>query len=125
MPPGMLFPSAHTIFLIDKARAGEVFISKQIFDGATVEGPVLVSAVIGPKLTPDAEAAKKSPLLDRPGWRVRLAFFPADPKAEKPDYELGMLLLDNGVSKDMVIDYGDYAIHATLDDIEPLPKPGC
>jgi hypothetical protein len=25
----------------------------------------------------------------------------------------------------MVIDYGDYAIHATLDDIEPLPKPGC
>ena len=33
--------------------------------------------------------------------------------------------IDNGVSKDMVIDYGDYAIHATLDDIEPLPKPGC
>ena len=125
LPAGMLFPSAHTIFLIDKARAGEVFLSKQIFDGATVEGPVLVSAVIGPKVAPDAEAAKKSPLLDRPGWRVRLAFFPADPKAEKPDYELGMLLLDNGVSKDMVIDYGDYAIHATLDDIEPLPKPGC
>ena len=28
-----------------------------------------------------------------------------------------MLLLDNGVSRDMVIDYGDYAIRATLDDI--------
>jgi len=125
LPPGMMFPSAHTIFLIDKARAGEVFITKHIFDGATVENAVLVSAVIGPKVAPDAEAAKKSPLLDRPGWRVRLAFFPADPKEEKPDYELGMLLLDNGVSKDMVIDYGDYAIHATLDDIEALPKPGC
>jgi len=125
LPPGMLFPSAHTIFLIDKATAGEVFISKQLFDGATVENAVLVSAVIGPKVAPDADSAKKSPLLDRPGWRVRLAFFPADPKAEKPDYELGMLLLDNGVSRDMVIDYGDYAIHATLDDIEPLPKPGC
>lgn len=125
LPAGMLFPSGHTISLIDKARAGEVFISKQIFDGATVEGPVLVSAVIGPKVAPDAEAAKKSPLLNRPGWRVRLAFFPADAKVEKPDYELGMLLLDNGVSKDMVIDYGDYAIHATLDDIEALPKPGC
>ena len=125
LPPGMMFPSAHTIFLIDKARAGEVFISKHIFDGATVENAVLVSAVIGPKVAPDPEAAKKSPLLNRPGWRVRLAFFPADSKVEKPDYELGMLLLDNGVSKDMVIDYGDYAIHATLDDIEPLPKPGC
>ena len=125
LPAGMMFPSTHTIFLIDKARAGEVFVSKHIFDGATVENAVLVSAVIGPKVAPDAEAAKKSPLLNRPGWRVRLAFFPADPKVEKPDYELGMLLLDNGVSRDMVIDYGDYAIHATLNDIESLPKAGC
>jgi hypothetical protein len=125
LPPGVLFPSAHTIFLIDKAQAGENFLSKQIFDGATADGAVLVSAVIGPKVEPDAESAKKSPLLNRPGWRVRLAFFPADQKAEKPDYELGMLLLDNGVSRDMTIDYGDYSIHAKLDDIEALPKPGC
>jgi hypothetical protein len=125
LPPGVLFPSAHTIFLIEKAQAGENFISQHIFDGATPESAVLVSAVIGPKVEPDPEAAKKSPLLNRPGWRVRLAFFPADPKAEKPDYELGMLLLDNGVSRDMVIDYGDYAIRAKLDDIEALPKPGC
>ena len=125
LPAGVLFPSAHTIFLLDKARAGENFVSTQVFDGATAENAVLVSAVIGPKVEPDAEAAKKSPLLNRPGWRVRLAFFPADQKAEKPDYELGMLLLDNGVSRDMVIDYGDYAIRAKLDDIEALPKPGC
>ena len=46
-------------------------------------------------------------------------------QAEKPDYELGMLLLDNGVSRDMVIDYGEYSIRAKLDDIEALPKPGC
>ena len=125
LPPGVLFPSSHTIFLIDKAKAGENFISRQLFDGATVENAVLVSAVIGAKVEPDEESAKKSPLLNRPGWRVRLAFFPADQKAEKPDYELGMLLLDNGVSRDMVIDYGDYSIRAKLDDIEALPRPGC
>jgi hypothetical protein len=125
LPADVLFPSAHTMFLIDKAQAGENFVSRHVFDGATAESAVLVSAVIGPKVEPDAEIAKKSPLLDRPGWRVRLAFFPADPKAEKPDYELGMVLLDNGVSRDMVIDYGEYAIRAKLDDIEVLPKPGC
>jgi len=33
--------------------------------------------------------------------------FPADNSVEKPDYELGMHLLDNGVSRDMLIDYGE------------------
>jgi hypothetical protein len=125
LPAGVLFPSAHTIMLIEEAKKGVNFISKHIFDGAAVENAVLVSAVIGPKIEPDAEAAKKSPLLNRPGWRVRLAFFPADPKADEPDYELGMLLLDNGVSRNLVIDYGDYSIRAAIDDIEALPKPHC
>src|ERR1700724_2870563 len=53
LPAGAMFPSAHTIFLIDKAKAGENFISKQIFDGATVESAVLVTAVIGAKVDPD------------------------------------------------------------------------
>ncbi len=125
LPPRLLFPTAHTAVLIDRALAGENFVSRQIFDGGAADGPVLVSAIIGAKVAPDPEQAKQNPLLDRPGWRVRLAFFPPDQKVEKPDYEIAMVLLDNGVSRDMVIDYGDYAIHARLDDIEPLPKPGC
>src|SRR5690349_7020400 len=80
LDPGVMFPSAHTILLIDSARAGENFVSRLIFDGAS---------------------------------------------AEKADYELGMRLLDNGVSQDMVIDYGEYSIRAKLDDIEPLNKPNC
>src|SRR2546430_46510 len=81
LPPGVLFPSAHTMFLIDKAKAGENFISRQIFDGATVENAVLVSAVIGAKVEPDEESAKKSPLLNRPGWRVAGALPQARPAA--------------------------------------------
>src|SRR6202167_4024210 len=52
LPAGALFPSAHTILLLQKAAAGENFISRQVFDGATVEGAVLVSAVIGKKIEP-------------------------------------------------------------------------
>jgi hypothetical protein len=125
LDPGVLFPSAHTILLIDKAHEGENFVSRQVFDGATDENAVQVSAAIGVKITADPAAVKLSPLLQRPGWRVRLAFFPADTSVEKPDYELGMRLLDNGVSQDMLIDYGEYSIRAKLDDIEPLAKPNC
>lgn len=125
LEPGVMFPSAHTILLIDAAHEGENFLSRLVFDGATDENAVQVSAAIGAKVAPDSATAAISPLLQRPGWRIRLAFFPVDANAEKPDYELGMRLLDNGVSQDMVIDYGEYAIRAKLDDIEPLAKPSC
>ncbi|HEY1260677.1 MAG TPA: cell envelope integrity EipB family protein [Stellaceae bacterium] len=125
LAPGVLFPSAHTILLIDKARAGENFISRLVFDGAADENAVQVSAVIGGKVPPDPALSQFGPLVERPGWRIRLAFFPADPNAEEPDYELGMRLLDDGVSRDMVIDYGDYSIRAKLDDIEALTRPHC
>jgi hypothetical protein len=122
---GVLFPSAHTILLIERARTGATFVSRQVFDGSAEENAVQVSAFIAAKPTADRTAAKLDPLLERPGWRIRLAFFPADAKADVPDYELGMMLLDNGVSRDMIIDYGDYTIRAKLDDIEALAKPSC
>jgi hypothetical protein len=129
LPTGTLFPTAHTVLLIERAQAGEQFVSRQVFDGATVENAGQITAVIGPELKPGPasknEKLPKSPLLDRPSWRVRLAFFPANGKSEQPDYELGMRLLDNGVSQDMLLDYGDYVIRATLDDIEALPRPSC
>jgi hypothetical protein len=129
LAPGVLFPTAHTLLLIDRAKAGDQFIAKSVFDGATVDNAEQITAVVGNQLKPGPsnvdDKLPENPILDRPSWRIRLAFFPADSKAEQPDYELGMRLLDNGVSQDMALDYSDYVIHAKLDDIEPLPRPSC
>jgi hypothetical protein len=136
LAPGVIFPTAHTLVLIDRALAGDQFVSRKVFDGSAVENASQITAVLGPKLDPGtptngddeekpSDAAAKSPLLQHPGWRVRLAFFPPDSTEETPDYELGMRLLSNGVSQDMELDYGDYVIKARLDEIEPLSKPSC
>ncbi len=125
LPPGTLFPSAHTILLIDEARAGKTFVARRVFDGASEEDASEVSAVIARKLASPAAAAEKSPLLDHRGWRVHLAFFPPTERELTPDYELGMDLLENGVSRNLSIDYGDYTIRGKLLRIEPLPKPKC
>jgi EipB-like len=125
LPPGVLFPSAHTILLIDEARRGETLVVRRVFDGTSEENASEVSAVISRRLAAPLAAAAKSPLLDRPGWRIQLAFFPADPEALTPDYEIGMDLLDNGVSRNLSIDYGDYTIRGTLKTIDPLPRPSC
>jgi EipB-like len=136
LAPGVIFPTAHTLLLIDRAKAGDQFLARKVFDGSTVANATQITAVIGHELKPGlgggaaaalapASEAAKSPLLQHPGWRVRLAFFPPDSAAETPDYELGMRLLANGVSQDMELDYGDYVIDAVLNEIEPLPKPAC
>jgi hypothetical protein len=125
LPPGSYFPTAHTLMLIRKGESGEHFVPAHVFDGSEVDGAVLVSAVIGPVTSKPAESDIKSLLLHRPSWKMRLAFFSDANKQERPDYELGMRLLDNGVSSEMTIDYGDYVVKATLKEIEALPKPAC
>jgi hypothetical protein len=141
LAPNVLFPTAHTLLLIERAAAGDNFLSRDVFDGATEDNASQITAVIGARMEPattgdKAAAGKagkagnkdkvlKSPLIERPSWRVRLAFFPADTKSDEPDYELGMRLFDNGVSGDMSLDYSDYVIRAKLDEIESLSKPAC
>ena len=141
LAPNVLFPTAHTLLLIDRAIAGDNFLSRDVFDGATEDNASQISAVIGTRMEPTVSNDKaaagsaagkdkkdkvmRSPLIERPSWRVRLAFFPADTKSDQPDYELGMRLYDNGVSGDMSLDYSDYVIRAKLDEIEPLSKPAC
>ncbi|HVA14336.1 MAG TPA: cell envelope integrity EipB family protein [Stellaceae bacterium] len=130
LAPGVLFPTAHTLVLIAHAQAGDTFLARKVFDGAAVENAGQITAVIGPQLQPDPNPVKPldNPLLQRPSWRISLAFFSAGSDkndADTPDYQLTMRLLDNGVSQDMSLDYGDYVLKAKLDDIEALPKPNC
>ncbi len=129
LPSGVLFPTEHTLVLIARAKAGDRLVTRQLFDGSDVANAAQTTAFIGPKIAPPAGKAAvgaKSPLLDRPSWRVRLAFFPPSSGADGlPDYEETIQLLDNGVVGEMLFDYGDYVIRAKLDDIEALPRPNC
>ncbi len=129
LPAGVLFPTEHTLVLIDRAEAGDQLVTRQLFDGSDVANAAQITAFIGPKIpapTGKSKTAVKSPLLDRPSWRIRLAFFPVASRADGlPDYEETIQLLDNGVVGEMLFDYGDYVIRAKLDDIEALPRPTC
>jgi hypothetical protein len=120
---GALFPTAHTQKLIEAAAAGEQFLSRLVFDGGTQDGAFEVAAGIGAVRPADPKA--KDALLRGRWWPMRLAFFPADGQSAQPDYELGMDVQDNGVSREMTLDYGSFVVRARLESIEPLPKPNC
>ncbi len=124
LPAGAMFPTAHTLAILDHARRGENFFSRTIFDGADAEGATEVSTVIG-QPGPAKDAAKDALLRDAKTWPVRMAFFPTHSDSAQPEYEMSLRLLQNGIAESMQIDYGDFTVNAILEKIEALPRSGC
>ena len=131
LPPGAMFPAAHTDQLLARAALGESFWSAVVFDGANVDQPLVINTALGPRMeaTPATEAQLASggqaDLTTIDGWQVRMAFFPETRNGEEPDYEIDMALLSNGVARTMTLDYGDFVLDASLRDIERTEPSEC
>lgn len=126
LPPGTMFPTEHTIRLLALARKGANWLQTPVFDGSSADSYVEIGSFIGNELP--VETGEKPVLKDMKGqrsWRIRLAYFTSDKPQDTPDYEIGYRLYENGVADDIVFDYGDYAIRATLRHLEIKPKDGC
>ncbi|TWA87577.1 uncharacterized protein DUF1849 [Azospirillum brasilense] len=124
LPPNTMFPTAHTLAVLDHAGAGETFFNRVVFDGADSEGATEVSTVIGSAVQTKEDGA--DPLLKgKKAWPVRMAFFPLKSDSAQPEYEMSLRLLQNGVAESMQIDYGDFTVNAILEKVEALPKSGC
>ena len=122
LPPGTVFPNRHTELLVAAAEAGEMFFSRVVFDGTSLDNPNLVSAFIGAPVTaPSLAGEDHAPEV----WPVRLAFFPIDTRSPQPDVEIGILLRNNGVARGVELDYGSFVIEGRLDKLELLPSMGC
>jgi hypothetical protein len=111
---------------LNLAAGGEKQISRAVFDGATLDGALDVSALIGNLLPPQDSAANIAPSLGtRPSWRVRMAYFSVDDQSGTPTYETSMRMLDNGVAADYSFEYPEFTMNAKLERLEPLPRPRC
>ncbi len=122
LPKGTMFPTEHTLRLLERAEAGDKVFMRTVFDGSGTDGPFDVNALIGKRLP---AGNPKQPLLAGPSWRIGMAFFPVDSKVETPDYEVALRYFSNGVAVDVVQNFGDFALRADLDTLEPLPPPDC
>ncbi|QJE72563.1 cell envelope integrity EipB family protein [Aerophototrophica crusticola] len=125
LAPGTMFPTAHTLKLLAQVNTPETFLSAPVFDGAESDGPSGVGALIG-KPRPVAPAqVDAAELLKGKAWQVFLAFFPTDPLEALPEYETSLVLLENGVVRSMVIDYGEFKVDVELESLERRPKGPC
>lgn len=124
LPPGTLFPTAHSIKVIERAEAGDRLLYAVVFDGSDEDGLFDVSAVIGDKAPPSGDKDASPLIADTPSWPISLAFYLSGMAAIVPEHEQFIRLHQNGVVDDLIIDYGDYTVDARLQRVEPL-QPQC
>jgi hypothetical protein len=120
LPPGTVFPMAHTAALIAAARDKKHFVSLPLFDG-TDENGVEDSFIVVLDWKPPMQV--KWPLLSQlPSTRIHIAFFDHGPAAVMPSYEVGMRYWENGVADDMQMNFGDFVMNAKMQEFAPQPR---
>ncbi|MEM5495183.1 cell envelope integrity EipB family protein [Hoeflea sp. AS16] len=123
------FPTEHMIELIDKARDGERFYESRIYDGSDAgDKAMITTTILGEKQKAgknDPEAKRAGELADDAYWPVSMSYFEENAEGDGlPVYSIAFKLYENGVTRDLTMDYGDFVLEgqlAQLDMYEPQP----
>jgi hypothetical protein len=127
----VLFPTQHSFALMNAAQEGESLLQAEIYDGSEKGQKVYeTTAFIGKPVPPGSEdkmeaPAKEKGLADLVSWPVSIGYFEAKGGDLTPSYQIDFRLYANGVSRELLIDYGDFSIHGTLTKLEYLKAEAC
>ncbi|NQV80702.1 MAG: DUF1849 family protein [Alphaproteobacteria bacterium] len=118
---GTIFPTEHFIALIEAARDGRPSIERRVYDGSGPNGIYDAVAQISEPATATRDQAVAAQLTDGHAWNVHLAYFKPATEDFLPEYEIGFRLHENGVASDLELDYGTFALKASLSRLDFLP----
>lgn len=138
LPAGVVFASGHMQALLNAARAGQPNDSRPLFDGTSDSDYYQVVSSIGAagkaitqdaaERKPETDAGKLSVIKAIQGlrwWPVQISYYGLDSNEGMPEFEIAFRLYDNGVSTDVTLDYGSFALLGTLLRIESFAPPDC
>ena len=125
LPDKVYFPVAHTKEVLSRAQKGEKIFTANIFFGAEPDRAIKrTSTVIGSR-----QKVTNSRILGELAssnyYPVNIAYFDPSSVEPVPEYEITFHLQPNGVVAYYEVDYGDFAIDATLTEIKPISRPEC
>ena len=122
LPGNTMFPSKHTFFLLDAAKAQKKILVVPVFDGSEIQTAISVSAVIGKQ---KVLANPQNAMLSGRYWPIRMAFFSPGHKSTRPTHEMTINLHENGIAGDLVLDYTDFTVNMRLVKLEKITRPHC
>ncbi|MFN3549839.1 MAG: cell envelope integrity EipB family protein [Mesorhizobium sp.] len=123
------FPTQHLVELIEKAKAGESFYETSLFDGSEGADRIMTTTVIiGRQEMPrsqDEELPAAKAIATQAYWPVSIAYFDlTDVEGEEvPDYRIDFKLHENGITRDLVMDYGEFSMKGKLVNLTILDRP--
>ena len=128
------FPTQHLVDLISRAKTGETFYETSIFDGSEDADKAMTTTVIVGRQSNtsngDPEAKALDALSGEKFWPVDIAYFDEATEGgeDTPEYRISFKLYENGLTRDLEMDYGDFVIEGQLVDLavfEPDAKSSC
>jgi hypothetical protein len=126
--PDAIFPTEHLKRILAAAEAGRHILEVKVYDGSESGDKLYeTTTVIGqPIVTPATEKPLHIPLLEgMRRWPVSIAYFDAGKKDEAPNYTLAFDLYENGISRGLRLDYGDFVLAGEMTSLELLPEKVC
>ncbi|MDZ7823366.1 MAG: cell envelope integrity EipB family protein [Ahrensia sp.] len=123
-----LFPTQHIIDMIERAQNNERFYEEKIFDGSDGGDRVLATTVvIGPqKNEPSSDDKIIGALKDDPYRSVSVSYFDEDENTDGlPEYTIAFKMHDNGISRALDMDYGDFSLQGEITSLELFEQEPC
>jgi hypothetical protein len=124
----VFFPTEHLRRIMAAAQAGETILEARVYDG-TGDGEKIFDtmSVIGKPATNPAQekAAQLDQLKSLRRWPVAISYFEPGKKDQQPTYVLSFDLYENGVSRALKLDYGDFTLAGEMTELTILPTSSC
>lgn len=125
LPEGTVFPIDFARRLLGAARDGGARISATVFDSAHSAFLVRTTVAVGSGDLASDEARRSLPLVRGLSWPLRFHFADVASASPATGTDFAARIFDNGIYGDMVFDFGQFAIRAELEQVEPNPEPNC
>jgi hypothetical protein len=133
LPSDLVFPTDHMRRVIIAARAGKTILEFPVYDGSeTGEKVFNTLTVIGQPIKPDEKkpndaSAGLAPLAGMLRWQVTISYFERTGKdgEQTPIYSITFELFDNGISRALSLDYGDFVIAGELTQLDLKDAKPC
>jgi hypothetical protein len=117
------FPTEHMLDVIQNAKAGNRLFEARVFDGSDDGDKALVTTtVVGKPVTPatdEADSGNAGVFSKTAFWPVTISYFNENTKTDAlPVYRMSFKLYENGITRDLTMDYGDFVLSGKLSKLE-------